>query len=112
MLEMFQKEPRLGTPFEYTEIEIQKRPLNRQLVLFMQYKRMEFKKWINVVEKIGDIGHLLEINFEWMEGHTPLIGIIAAKVQGLHKEKLDSFCSQMSKDDIDKLQSLDMFPDN
>ena len=107
----------LGTPFEYTgEIEtfLQKRPLKQAAsTLYAIQKNGISKNGINVVEKIGDIGHLLEINFEWMERYyLPSLELLPPRYKDFTKKKLDSFCSQMSKDDIDKLQSLDMFPDN
>ena len=111
----FRKNSLLGTPFEYTgEIEtfLQKRPLKQAAsTLYAIQKNGISKNGINVVEKIEDIGHLLEINFEWMERYyLPSMELLPPRYKDFTKKKLDGFCSQMSKDDIRKLQSLNMFP--
>jgi chondroitin synthase len=111
----FRKNSLLGTPFEYTgEIEtfLQKRPLKQAAsTLYAIQKNGVSKNGVNVVEKIEDIGHLLEINFEWMERYyLPSLELLPPRYKDFTKKKLDSFCSQMSKDDIRKLQSLNMFP--
>lgn len=112
----FRKNSLLGTPFEYTgEIEtfLQKRPLKQAAsTLYAIQKNGISKNGINVVEKIEDIGHLLEIDFDWMERYyPPSLELLPPRYKGFTKKKLDSYCSQMSKDDIGKLQSLDMFPE-
>ncbi len=111
----FRKNSLLGTPFEYTgEIEtfLQKRPLKQAAsTLYAIQKNGISKNGVNVVEKIKDIGHLLEINFEWMERYyLPSLELLPPRYKDFTKKKLDSFCSQMTKRDIRQLQSLSMFP--
>ena len=61
--------------------------------------------------KLEDIRHLLEIDFEWMERYyAPSLELLPPRYKHFTKKKLENYSSQMSEEDIKKLQSLDMFP--
>lgn len=111
----FRKNSLLGVPFEYAgEIEkfLQKRPLKQAASTLYAIQKNGFSKnGVNIVTKLEDIRHLLEIDFEWMERYyAPSLELLPPRYKHFTKKKLENYSSQMSEEDIKKLQSLDMFP--
>ena len=111
----FRKNSLLGIPFEYTgEIEkfLQKRPLKQAAsTLYAMQKNRFSKSGIDIVTKVEDILHLLDIDFGWMERYyAPSLELLPPRYKHFTKKKLEIYCSEMSEEDVTKLQSLDMFP--
>ena len=113
----FRKNSLLGIPFEYTgEIEkfLNKRPLKQAAsTLYAIQKNGTSKSGVNIVSKISDINHLLEKKFDWMERfYAPSLDLLPLRYKQFTTKRLSSFAKQMKDNDIQQLQSLDMFPED